>query len=348
MSELPDKMSVFHLEICINKKSFFKTIHAFSIQEAFKICDALYPNADDIDLAWLNLTTFILISKELITFKNLILALKEFIEFLSQLGEHVCTKFVPLKKNKTLDSNNLKTTSKMLKEIPQKINHKIIGYDTVRASNDSTFEAYKPIYERIFPLNTVYWDHSRSERIYLTSDTQGITCKGQFVEVETRRLGYLDTVDKEMFFELLAHNGYEIQDGKFMIHLNYGGVYMTEKGVIVIYLANGCHTCTNEIVDYKVTRPADTFETEAFFDCLKGNGFTYHPLHKCITESERYYYFPSYSLYNGFQPEKKKWINSDADKFYDKHLETFDTFAECANWCNVINKALQRDYPEIN
>ena len=45
MSELPDKMSVFHLEVCINKKSFFKTI------QAFKICDALYPNADDIDLA---------------------------------------------------------------------------------------------------------------------------------------------------------------------------------------------------------------------------------------------------------------------------------------------------------
>ena len=50
MSELPDKMSVFHFEICINKKSFFKTISAFTIQEAFKICDALYPNADDIDL----------------------------------------------------------------------------------------------------------------------------------------------------------------------------------------------------------------------------------------------------------------------------------------------------------
>lgn len=50
MSELPDKMSVFEFEICINKKSFFKTIHAFTIQEAFKICDALYPNADDINL----------------------------------------------------------------------------------------------------------------------------------------------------------------------------------------------------------------------------------------------------------------------------------------------------------
>lgn len=50
MSELPDKMSVFEFEICINKKSFFKTISAFTIQEAFKICDALYPHADDIDL----------------------------------------------------------------------------------------------------------------------------------------------------------------------------------------------------------------------------------------------------------------------------------------------------------
>jgi hypothetical protein len=235
----------------------------------------------------------------------------------------------------------------MLKEIPQKINHKIIGYDTVRASNDSTFEAYKPIYERIFPLNTVYWDHSRNERIYLISDTQGITCEGQFVKVDTRILEHLDTADKEMFFELLAHNGYKIEDGKLTIHPNYGDVYMTNMGVIVIYLADGYHTCTNEIVDYTLTRRADEFEIEFLFACLKDNGFTYHPANKCITESEKYYYFPSYSLYNGFQPEKKKWINSDADKFYEKHAETFDTFAACANWCNVINKALRRDYPDI-
>lgn len=235
----------------------------------------------------------------------------------------------------------------MLKEIPQKINHKIIGYDTVRASNDSTFEAYKPIYERIFPLNTVYWDYTRDERIYLTSDTQGITCEGLIVEVEIRQIGHLDTADKEMFFKLLARNGYQIKDGKLEFHPNYGDVYMTNLGVIVIYLADGYHTCTNEIVDYKITRRADEFEIEFFFGCLEGNGFTYNPTNKSITALERYYYFPSYSLRNGFQPEKKKWINSDADKFYDKHSETFGTFAECANWCNVINKALRRDYPDI-
>ena len=235
----------------------------------------------------------------------------------------------------------------MIKEIPQKTNHKIIGYDTVRASNDSTFEAYKPIYERIFPLNTVYWDHHRDERIYLTSDTQGITCEGQFVEVETRRLGQLHTADQEMFFELLAHNGYKIKDGKLEFHPNYGDVYMTNMGVIVIYLADGYHTCDNEIVDYTLIRRADEIEIEYFFTWLENNGFTYNSTNKSIIASERYYYFPSYSLYNGFQPEKKKWINSDADKFYDKHLETFGTFAECANWCNVINKALRRDYPDI-
>lgn len=235
----------------------------------------------------------------------------------------------------------------MLKEIPQKPNHIIKGFKEIKPIKDDLPILYEPIYERVMPLNKVYWDYTRDERIYLTSDTQGINCEGQFVEVETRQLGHLDTADKEMFFELLAHNGYKIKDGKLEFHPNYGNVYMTDKGVIVIYLADGCHACNNVIVDYTLTRLADEFETEAFFDCLKGNGFTYHPVHKCITASERYYYFPSYSLYAGFQPEKKKWINSDADKFYDKHLETFDTFAECANWCNVINKALRRDYPDI-
>lgn len=235
----------------------------------------------------------------------------------------------------------------MLKEIPQKPNHIIKGFKEIKPVKGDLPILYEPIYERIFPLNVVYWDYSRDERIYLTSDTQGITCEGQFVEVDTRRLEHLHTADKEMFFELLTHNGYQIKNGKLMIHPNYGGVYMTEKGVIVIYLTDGCHASDNTIVNYTLVRPADTFETEAFFTCLKDNGFTYHPMNKCITESERYYYFPSYSLYNGFQPEKKKWINSDADKFYEKHLETFGTFAECANWCNVINKALRRDYPDI-
>ena len=235
----------------------------------------------------------------------------------------------------------------MLKEIPQKPNHIVKGFKEIKPVNDNLPILYEPVYERIFSLNTVYWDKSRTERIYLISDTQGITCEGQFVKVETRQLEYLSIADIEMFFQLLTHNGYKIKDGKLEFHPNPGSVYMTDMGVIVIYLADGCHACTNEIVNYTLTRLADTIEIECFFSCLKNNGFTYHPANKCITESERYYYFPSYSLYNGFQPEKKKWINSDADKFYDKHLETFGTFAECANWCNVINKALRRDYPNI-
>lgn len=235
----------------------------------------------------------------------------------------------------------------MLKEIPQKINHIIKGFKEIKPCDGDLPILYEPIYERVMPLNKVYWDHSRNERIYLTSDTQGITCEGLIVKVETRQLEHLNTADKEMFFELLAHTGYKIKDGKLEFHPNYGDVYMTDMGVIVIYLTDGCHACTNKIVDYKLVRRADTFEIEGFFACLKDNGFTYNPVNKSITESKRYYYFPSYSLYNGFQPEKKKWIDSDADKFYYYHGERFDTFDECANWCNVINKALRRDYPEI-
>ena len=200
----------------------------------------------------------------------------------------------------------------------------------------------------MIPLNKVYWDHSRDERIYLVSDTQGITCEGLIVEVETRKLGHLDTANREMFFELLVHNGYKIKDGKLESYPNYGDVFITNNGLTVIYLSDGYHTTANKIVDSKIERRADEFEQEFFFTLLKANGFTYHPVNKSITKSERYYYFPSYSLYNGFQPEKKKWIDSDADKFYYQHGEIFDTFDQCANWCNVINKALRRDYPEIN
>lgn len=235
----------------------------------------------------------------------------------------------------------------MLKEIPNKPNHKIIGYEEIPSLDGKLPSLYKPIYERIFQLNTVYWDNSRNERMYLVSDTQGFDCEGHFVSIDTNQLEIPSEADQEMFYALLSLSGYEIKDGKLSLHLNYGGVYMTNMGVIVIYLADGCHACTNEIVNYKITRSADTFETEAFYDCLKKNGFKYNPTTKCISKSERYYYFPSYSLYKGFQPEKKKWTDSTVDKFYDKHLEAFDTFNDCAGWCNIINEALERGYPEI-
>lgn len=236
----------------------------------------------------------------------------------------------------------------MLKEIPQKPNHTIIGFKEIKPCNGDLPILYEPIYERVIPLNKVYWDYSRDERIYLISDTQGINCEGQFVEVETRGAFQLvDPADREMFFELLAHNGYKIKDGKLEFHPNYGDIYMTDKGEIVIYLADGCHTCDNVIVDYTLTRRADEIETEYFFTWLENNGFTYNPINKSITESEIYYYFPSYSLYNGFQPEKKKWIDSDADKFYKKHGENFANFNDCAHFCNSINRTLIRDYPVI-
>lgn len=235
----------------------------------------------------------------------------------------------------------------MIKKIPEKANHTIKGFNEIKPVNDDLPILYEPIYERVFPLNTVHWDYYRSERIYLISDTQGITCEGQFVEVNPKCLGLLDQADKKMFFELLAHNGYEIKDGNLTIHPEIGKVYISSYQQVVMYLSDGCHTCSNEIFDSILQEPADETETAWFFENLKAHGFTYNSIQKCITVSEKYYYFPSYSLYNGFQPEKKKWINSDADKFYDQHLEVFDTFTECANWCNVINKALRRDYPEI-
>ena len=235
----------------------------------------------------------------------------------------------------------------MLKEIPQKANHIIKGFKEIEPINGDLPILYEPIYERVIPLNKVYWDYTRDERIYLTSDTQGITCEGLIVEVETRQLGHLNTADQEMFFELLAHNGYEIKDEKLAIHLKIGGIYISSYQQVVMYLSDGCHTCNNEIFNSELQEPADEAEITYFFDHLKRNVFTYDPIQKCITESERYYYFPSYSLYNGFQPEKKKWINSDADKFYKKHDEFFVNFNDCAIFCNSLNRTLMRNYPEI-
>lgn len=235
----------------------------------------------------------------------------------------------------------------MLKEIPNKPNHKIVGYKEIPHLDGTRPSLYEPIYERIFPLNAVYWDNSRNELIHLISDIQGITSKGQTIEIDANQLEISTKVCQGTFYELLSYNGYKIKDGKLTFHLNYGCVYMTDMDVIVIYLADGCHTCTNAIVDFTIARPAETFETQAFLNCLKNNGYTYDSINQCITKSEKYYYFPSYSLYAGFQPEKKKWINSDADKFYQKHGEDFVNFNDCANFCNRLNRLLTRDYPEI-
>lgn len=235
----------------------------------------------------------------------------------------------------------------MLKEIPNKPNHIIKGFKEIKPCNGDLPILYEPIYERMFPLNAVYWDNSRNERIYLVSDIQGIDCEGNFIVIDTSELEIPSKADQEMFYVLLSQNGYEIKDGKLKLHLNYGDVFMTTQGCIVIYLSDGCHTTDNTIINCIIERRADEFETAVFFNSLKASGFIYNPTQKCITKSEKYYYFPSYSLYAGFQPEKKKWIDSDADKFYDKHGETFDTFDECANWCNQINEFLKRDYAKI-
>ena len=235
----------------------------------------------------------------------------------------------------------------MLKEIPNKPNHKIVGYKEIPYLDGTRPPLYEPIYERIFPLNAVYWDNYRNERIYLVSDTQGFDYEGNSIEIDASQLEILSKADQEMFYILLSQNGYEIKDGKLKFYLNYGDIFMTTQGCIVIYLSDGCHTTDNTTINCILERRADEFETEVFFNSLKACGFVYNPVTKCISESEKYYYFPSYSLYTGFQPEKKKWINSDADKFYQKHGEDFVNFNDCANFCNRLNRLLMRDYPEI-
>ena len=232
----------------------------------------------------------------------------------------------------------------MINEIPNKPNHKIVGYKKIKPCKDDPPILYEPIYERILSLNIVYWDNSRNELIYLVSDTRGITCKGDFVEIDANQLEIPSKVSRITFFEFLSHNGYKIEDGKL---LKFGCVYMTEPGILVICLIDGYHACDNTIFNYTPSRLADEFEEKVFFKCLNKGGFTYDPVHKCIIKSERYYYFPSYSLYTGFQPKKKKWINSDADKFYKLHGEDFVSFNDCANFCNNLNRSLTRDYPEI-
>ena len=167
----------------------------------------------------------------------------------------------------------------MLEHIPVPPNHKLVGFEEIKPVDSKNPILYKPVYERVFALHGVFWDKSRSEHIYLLNDTQGYTCEGELTGVNVDNLELLnDIANIEMFWDLLSHNGYKIDNG-ILIPLRYW-------------------------------RPVYTVE----------EGFT--PLPCCSTTEEFFNMFKSWG-------------------------ELFDTKEECAQWCNTINKFLQRNYPEV-
>lgn len=50
MSVICQNVSMYEIEIIINKKSFFKTVAADNQTEALDICNLMYPEADFIEL----------------------------------------------------------------------------------------------------------------------------------------------------------------------------------------------------------------------------------------------------------------------------------------------------------
>ena len=119
----------------------------------------------------------------------------------------------------------------MLEHIPVPANHNIIGFEEIKPVDQKNPILYKPIYERIFALHDVFWDKSRKERIYLLTDTQGYTCEGELVSIDANNLELLyDIADIEMFWSLLKHHGYKIDNGKLISIKFWRPVYTIEEG----------------------------------------------------------------------------------------------------------------------
>ena len=120
----------------------------------------------------------------------------------------------------------------MIKNIPNIPNHNIIGFEEITPVDSKNPILYKPVYERVFALHGVFWDKSRSERIYLCNDTQGYTCEGELVDVNTANFELLnDIADIKMFWSLLSHNGYKIDNYGVLHQIKYWRpVYTIEEG----------------------------------------------------------------------------------------------------------------------
>ena len=121
----------------------------------------------------------------------------------------------------------------MIKAIPRKSNHKIVGYEQYMLLNGPT---YQPIFERINPLNKVYWAKGGdfSERIYLIDDSfNAYNTDGKTIDVSKFSLELCNEEESQMFHSLLKASGYMFVGNAGLRKINTScwiAMYTPEKG----------------------------------------------------------------------------------------------------------------------
>lgn len=123
----------------------------------------------------------------------------------------------------------------MLKEIPNKPNHKIVGYTkrSILTTSNDIIDVYEPVYERIIPLGTVVMLEAHRNPYYLISDTTAISILGQEHTITSLKVEVADSYTILLFHKLLQDQGFEIENGKCVkIATWWQPVYTLEKGFI--------------------------------------------------------------------------------------------------------------------
>jgi hypothetical protein len=121
----------------------------------------------------------------------------------------------------------------MLKQIPSRSNHKIVGYEEIMLLSGL---AYMPIQERINPLNKVYWAKGGdfSERVYLIDDSfHAYNTDGKVIDVSNFSLELCNEEESQMFHSLLKSSGYIIVGNAGLRKINKScwiAMYTPEKG----------------------------------------------------------------------------------------------------------------------
>ena len=121
----------------------------------------------------------------------------------------------------------------MLKEIPNRPNHKIVGYTkrNILITSNDIIDVYEPVYERIIPLDTVVMLETHRNPCYLINDTTVISITGQEYAIASLKVEVADSCNTQCFHKLLEDQGFEIENGKCVkIATWWQPVYTLEKG----------------------------------------------------------------------------------------------------------------------
>lgn len=126
-----------------------------------------------------------------------------------------------------------------------------------------------------------------------------------------------------------------------------GGIYWDENRKERIYLLNDnyAYTCEGDLIDVSFHKfeKLNSEDVRMFYTLLRSNGYEFDMNQelKPIT-----YWRPVYTIEEGFSPLSCK----TTDEYFNMFKmwgEIYELRQDCANWCNKINKALRRNYPEV-